>query len=136
LLVIGLGLEEFGGGPDFVGDPTQSAMSERLLVGAPAARHRGRLLRRRRIAGRAILGAHIIALPHALGRVMLFPEGPEQPVEADYTRVINHFDRFGMTGSPRTDFFIGRIWRHSSLIAGGGHDHARQLPEQPLRAPE
>src|SRR5690606_27666178 len=94
------------------------------------------LVRRRRIDGRAILGAHIIALTHTLSGVMLFPEGLEQSFKGNHLGVKDDLDRLCMTGTARADFFISRVWRVATLIADSCNNHARQFPEQPLSAPK
>ena len=97
---------------------------------------RSLLLRGERIDGRAVLGAVIVTLTHALRRVMVFPEHLEQLFIADDARVIHHTYRFSMTGLTGTDFAVGWVRRISSGVARSGAVHARQLPEQAFYAPE
>src|SRR5262252_3935896 len=63
------------------------------------------LLGRGRVDGRAILRADIIALAHALGRVVAFPESLQEPVVADLLRVIDDEHDLGMAGAAAANLF-------------------------------
>ncbi len=135
--MIVLGEIEFARGRDLGGDGAETLRRQRLLV-----------RRLRRVGGlalriaegvdrRAILGADIVALAHALRRVVIFPERLQQLLVGDLLRIEHDQHHFGMTGAARTDLFIGRIGRMSAGIADGGRmDAVAELPELALGAPE
>src|SRR4029077_10767499 len=80
LLVIILGEIKRRRIDDLGGDRPHPFGAERLLVGL-LRRFGGRaLLRRERIDAGAVLGADVVALAHALGRIVAFPERLEQAV--------------------------------------------------------
>src|SRR5690349_12160531 len=68
LLVIVLGVVELAGRDDLGGDRAIALGGEGLLVGRPGGLRRRGLGGVRRIDARAVLGADIVALAHALGR--------------------------------------------------------------------
>src|SRR5947207_9140489 len=88
------------------------------------------------IDGRAVLRAGIVALAHALRRVVAFPENPEQLVVAHDLRVKDHQHHFGVVGQSRAHFIVGRVLRLAAGVADCGRVHAGGLPEQALGAPE
>src|SRR5215472_2550074 len=83
-----------------------------------------------------VLGADVVALPHALGRVVRLPEHLEQIAVGDVLGVEHHPDRLGVTGAAGADFLVRRVRREPALIPDRGRDDAWRLPELPLRAPE
>src|SRR5258705_11372685 len=136
LLMIVLGEIELGRRRDLGGDSAEPFGGQRLLV------HR-----LRRIGGlalriaegvdrRAILGADIVALAHALRRVVIFPERLQELLVGDLLRIEHDQHHFGMTGAARTDLFVARIERMSAAIADGGRmDTFTAFPETALTAP-
>jgi hypothetical protein len=79
----------------------------------------------------------VVALAHALRRIVAFPEGLEQRVVGNLFRIIDHQHHLVVTGAARADFLIGRIGRHPAGIADGGDmDAIAQFPEFALGAPE
>ncbi len=85
----------------------------------------------------AILRARVIALPHALRRIMRFPEQGQQLAEGDFRGVVDHLDHFRVAGHAGADFLIGRIGGSAAGIADGGDVNAiSRLPELALGAPE
>src|SRR5438105_8681698 len=137
LLMIVLGEIEFGRWRDLGGDGAEALRRQRLLV-----------RRLRRVGGlalrvaegvdrRAILGADIVALAHALRRVVIFPERLQALLVGDLLRIKHDQHHFGMTGAARTNLFIGRIGCMSAGIADGGRiDAVAEIPDVPLCAPE
>jgi len=71
---------------------------ERLLVGTDGIRGGGQLGVGRRVDGRAVLGAAVVPLAHALGRVVVLEEHGQQLLVGDLLRVIDHEDRLGVPG--------------------------------------
>ena len=81
--------------------------------------------------------ADVIALPHALRRVVALPEELQQALEGDRGRVIDDAHDFGVARAAAADVLIGRIARRPAGVADGGHiDPVAGLPEFALRAPE
>ena len=84
----------------------------------------------RPVERRAVLGADIVALAHALGRVMSLPERPEQLVVGDLARVVGDEDDLGVAGTAGARLLIGRVGRRAAGVADGGRVDAGQRPEQ------
>src|SRR5205814_898981 len=59
----------------------------------------------------AILRADVVALAHALGRIVAFPERLEQPLVGDFRRVVDHEHHLVVAGAPGADLLIGRVRR-------------------------
>ena len=85
---------------------------------------------------RAVLGPPVIALAHALGGVVVFPERREQILIGDLFGVETHEHDFGMAGPAAANFPVGRIGVVAAGIAHGGAVHALQSPEQAFGAPK
>ena len=137
LLVIVLGIVERFRGGDFGRHLARVArFTHGLLETLKAGARGGILLRRERINGRAILCAVVVALTHALRRVVVLPEDLQQLFVADYRRVIDHAHRFRMPGFAGADFAIGRIRRVTARVASRRAVNAGELPEEALNAPE
>src|SRR4029077_7776040 len=88
------------------------------------------------IDARPVLRAHIIALPHALRRIVALPKHPQQLLVPDRLRIEHNEHDLGVTGRAAAYFSIGRVWRGSCGVATRGRVHARKLPEFPLGTPE
>lgn len=80
----------------------------------------------------AILGAHVVALPVALRRVVVFPEQLQQVVIADQRRVEDDAHDLGMAGIAALDLVVGRVLDVPAGKADLGQPDAFLLPEQPL----
>ena len=85
---------------------------------------------------RAVAGADVVALAHALGRVVGLPEGLEQLLVGDPRRVVGDEDDLGVTGPAGADLLVGRVRRVATGVADGRRHDARELPEILLVAPE
>src|SRR4029077_16606717 len=85
---------------------------------------------------RAVLGAPVVALAHALGRIVVLPEHLEQLLVARLRRVEDHADRLGMTRATRARLLVRRVRRGATLVANRRGPHAGLLPERLLVAPE
>src|SRR5262249_7287373 len=85
---------------------------------------------------RAVLRADVVALTHALGRVMAFPERFQQCFVTRNLRIIDDEYGFGVAAEATAHFFVGRVRCRAAGIADRGHPDTRHLPEHPLRAPE
>jgi hypothetical protein len=83
------------------------------------------------------LRADIVALAHALRRVVVFPKRLEQPRVGNFLRVIDHEHDFVVPGAAGTHFFVGRVRGQATGITDRGDvDAVAELPEFPLGAPE
>jgi hypothetical protein len=134
--VIVLGEEERPGRADLCGDAAQALGVEGLLIGLLRSHRRGGLAVGGHIDPRAVLGADVAALAHALGRVVVLPERLEQGLVGDHARVEDDLHHLGVARATRADLLVGRVRRDPRRIAGGGDIDAGDLPEHPLHAPE
>src|SRR5262252_1945970 len=137
LLMIILGKIEVRGGQDLCRDGTVPSRGERLLV------HRlgslcGRALRGRvHVDAGPVLGADVVALPHALSRVMTLPEGLQQRLVGNLLRVEHNQDDLIVAGLAGTNFLIGGIWGETARVADRRDvNPVPQFPEFPFSAPE
>src|SRR5258706_13812833 len=103
LLVIVLGVVELRRRADFGGDGAKAFLVERLLERFLGSLRRLELLIAVGIDGRAVLRAGIVALAHALRRVVAFPENLEQLVVAHDFRIEYHYHDFSMVRHAAAD---------------------------------
>ena len=129
--------EDVAAGAEFGGDWRAVAVcGEFGVVGGNHLARGGFLRSAREIDGRAVLRADIIALAHALGRVMALKEQFHEVRESDFGGVEDDLDDLGMAGAAGADFFIGRVRGDAASIADTGQPDALGLPEDALGAPE
>src|SRR5262245_23892039 len=85
---------------DLGGDRAEAGLAERARVGV--ARRLGRLALRLAVGvdGRAVLGADVVALAHALRGVVALPEDLQQRVVRDSRRIEHHLHHLGVPGAP------------------------------------
>ena len=83
LLVVVLCIIEGGGGGNLCGDLAKSRSFQASLKGGFAVFGGGKLAGIKCIDAGAVLGAHIVALAHALGRVVALPKDGQQVCVAD-----------------------------------------------------
>src|SRR3984893_6127856 len=132
-----LGEVKLAGGRDLGGDGAEAFCGERLLIGGARRFRRLSLRITKRVDRGAILRADIIALTHALRRVVIFPERFQEQVVGNLFRIEHDQHRLGVTGAARTDLFIGRVLGMTAGVAdSGGVDAIAELPEFSFRAPE
>src|SRR6185312_14714687 len=97
----------------------------------------GALRRREHVNAGAVLRADIVALAHALGRVMIFPERLQQPLVRDFLWIVDHQHDLVVAGTAAANFLVGRIGREAASITDRGDIYGvAKLPELALRAPE
>ena len=84
----------------------------------------------------AVLRADIVALAHALGRVVRLPEHLEQGVVGDFRRVEHDEDHLIVPGAAGADVLVGRVGRVATRIADRRGPYARGFPELAFGAPE
>src|SRR5581483_6616455 len=97
---------------------------------------RGALLRRADVDRRAVLRAHVVALAHALGRVVALPEGAQDLLVGELRGIPDDQHDLGVAGRARADLLVAGVGRVAARVADRGRVDAGQLPEQPLGAPE
>src|SRR5690606_12280389 len=117
LLVVVLGEVEVGGLGHFGGDGAVAGFGEDLLVGV-AGGFGGLLLGVGAVEDRrAVLGADVVALAHALGGVVGLPEDAEQFFVGDFRRVVDDADGFGVARQAAADFLVGGVRGVAALVA-------------------
>src|SRR5581483_715114 len=136
LLVVLLGVVEGPRGRDLGRHRPEPPLAQGRVVGRAGPL---RLLALR-VAGRedrrAVLGADVVALAHALGRIVLLEEGPQEVYITQAPRVEGDEHRLGVAGPARAHLLVGRVRRVAALVADGRRVDAVEAPEQALGAPE
>src|SRR2546430_1251879 len=106
---------------------------------------RERLTRRQRLGElpvgrgvdrRPVLAADVVALSHALGRVVVLPEHLEQVGEGYPGRVVHDLDDLGMPGVAGADLLVRGVRRVPAGVPDRRGDHAGDAPEHLLGTPE
>src|SRR5690606_32607803 len=85
---------------------------------------------------RPVLRAAVAELAVDVGRVDVSPEHLDEFLEADPARVIDHLNRFGMSGPPGRNLRVGGIGGFAVGVTRGGREHAVDLVEGWFHAPE
>src|SRR5260370_9603735 len=136
--MIVLGEIEFAGWRDLRGDGAQTLCRQRLLIGRSGCIGDSALRVADGIDRGTILGANVVALTHALRRVVTFPKRLQELLVRDFLRIESHQHRFGMTGAARTDLLVSGVFGTTAGVAHGGSIDtvAAGFPEFTLRAPE
>src|SRR5699024_11986285 len=83
----------------------------------------------------AILRAHVIALPKALGRIVCFQRHNDQVAQANLFWVVGNFYYLSVVGLTTADFKIGGIWGCATGITDRGGLHAIGFPVHSLISP-
>src|SRR5579863_4356100 len=104
LLVIVLGEIKRRRLADFGGDRAQALGGECLGITRTRSLSLRKLRRRKRINAGAVLRADVVALSHALRRIVTFPESLEQPLVGDFLRIVDDEDDLVVAGMPAADF--------------------------------
>ncbi len=84
----------------------------------------------------AVLGADVVALAHALGRVVDLEEGLDQVGVGDLRRVVDDADGLGVAGPAAADLFVRRMGRRAAGVSDRGGPDAGDLPVDLLGSPE
>src|SRR5262252_7400860 len=137
LLVIVLGEVERRRIEDLRCDRTETPRLELALV----VRFRGlggfALCGRERVDARAVLRAHVVALAHALGRIVVFPECLEQLLVRDLLWVIDHQNHLVVPGAAGANLLVRWVGRVATGVADGGDVNAiTQFPKLAFGSPE
>src|SRR6185312_6400100 len=136
LLVIVLGVKELGRVADFRRDRAVSRGGKPGLISTPGDLGRVPLGPVGHVDRGAILGADIPSLPHALRGIVRLPERLEQILISDLRGIVNHAHHLRVSCLAGTYFLVGGVWSEPTCVADCGRVHPRQLPEEPLHAPE
>ena len=80
--------------------------------------------------------AGVVALSHALRRVVVLPERLEQLLVTHHLRIEHDQDHLGVSREAGAHLLVGGVGREAAGVAGGGAPHARHLPEHALGSPE
>ena len=140
LLVVVLGVVEVAGRGDLGGDPPVARPTELGLELIPYPLRGRQLLRRGGVDRRAVLGADVVALPHALGRVVVLEEGLEQLLVADLGRVVAHVHDLGVPGPSAADLLVRGIgvkppaYPTAVLVTPGVCQNSFSAPQKQPRA--
>src|SRR5262249_10970277 len=121
---------------DLRGDLAVPALLNDRLERRAGRLGRSRLGGGRGVDRRPVLRSDVVALTHALSRVVVLPEDLEQLLVRDLRRVINDLYDLGVSGTPGAGLLVGRVGGEAARVADRGAVDAGRLPEQPLRAPE
>src|SRR5829696_2910775 len=135
LLMVILRIVEFPRALDLGRDLAEPPRLERGLIGIAGGFRGLSLFFARPIDGRAVAGADVVALAHALRRVVGLPEHLEQRVVGNLARIEDDLHRLGMAGQSGAYLLIGWIGRHPADAADCRDPHAGQVPERFLRTP-
>ena len=137
LLVVVLGVVERGRRcvRDLRLDLAVSGLRQHRLV------HRQRRLGDRSLLGvgdddRPVLGPDIVALAHGLGGIVVLPEGLQERLVRDASRVVGDQDHLGVPGLAGAGLSIRRVRRGTAGVADRRRHDAGELPEILLVAPE
>ena len=84
--------------PDLRRDRSEPLGTDHVLVAVGARLGQMQLLRIEHVDRRAVLAAAIVALAHALGGVMAFPEQLQQIAQADEALIPDHPHHLGVAG--------------------------------------
>ena len=135
LLVVFLGVVERApfGWSNLRCDGAVSPIDQHGCVGCRARIGKCSLCFGRPINRTAVLAADIISLAHALSRIVLLPEMPQEFGCGDLGGVVGHEHRFSVSGAPTADFFVRGVRGNS---ANGGGENAGDTPENLLGPPE
>src|SRR5699024_10016061 len=141
LLVLGLGrvvhaVAGLGEREQLGADGAAAGLVQRVLVALRRGAHHLALRAGGPVHGAAVLGAHVVALPHRGGGVVLLPELGEQGAQSPLAAGVDHAHGLGMAGAGGEHLLVGGVRRVPARIARGGGVHAGDLPGDALDAPE
>src|SRR5207249_5415637 len=86
------------------------------------------LLGGERVDARAVLRSDVVALAHALRRVVGLPEDLEHGLVTGGGRIEDGQYDLGVPRPARADLLVGRVGRVPTGVADGGRVHAVRLP--------
>ena len=130
-----LGVVEVRRRQDLGRDLAAAGGGQRGLVALGRGGGGGGLRVGRRVDPGAVLGADVVALAHALRRVVGLPEAREQVLEGDLRRAVDDEHDLVVAGPRGADLLVGRVRRQARGVADGGRVDAGRLPEDAARRP-
>ena len=131
-----LGIVKQGRGQNFTGNRAEARGPQLLCKNGQTGLCSLCLLSPVGVNARAILRAAIVALAHALGRIMAFPKDLQQRLISHTRRIKYYANHFVVSGFSAANLFIGRIWRIAGRIAHHGHPNPVDAPKHPLHSPK
>jgi len=134
--VLGVEVRRLAGGPDLGGDLAEAATGQLLAVDLGQLAGGLLLLGGGPVDRRAVLGAHVVALAHALGGVVDLEELLHQVGVGDDGGVEDDAHGLGVPGAAAADLLVGRVRRAATGVADRGGPDAGELPVDLLGAPE
>ena len=117
LLMVIFGIEELGHGFYLGSDRSKSTRGECRLVEISGNLGQPLLLVAVSVDARSILGAPVVALPHALGRIMALPEQREQIGVGHAIRMKDNPDNFGVACCSTAHLVVCWVLCVSSRVA-------------------
>ena len=123
-------------GGEFGRDRAVAGGREHLLVGVERLFGGGALVIAVVEDQRAVLGADVGALAHALRGVVPLPEQLQQVLVAGLGGVVGDEHDLGVAGAGAADLLVGGVGRRAAGVAHRGRVDAVGFPEDPLGAPE
>src|SRR5690606_28005155 len=126
LLVVGLGVVERARRRQLGGDRAVPGLRQHPPEGILGQLRGPLLLRRGPVDRRAVLRADVVALPVRGGRVVVLPEGLEQPLGVGAGAVVGDEHRLGVPGEARAHLLVRRVGGQPAHVPGRGGYHARQ----------
>src|SRR6478609_1034506 len=134
--VLGVVVRRLAGGADLGGDLADAAAGELLAVGLGQLTRGLLLLGGRPVDRGAVLGADVVALAHALGRVVDLEELLDQVGVGHLGGVEDDPDGLGVAGPAAAHLVVGRVGRAAAGVADRRRPDTGDLPVDLLRAPE
>src|SRR3974390_3681756 len=123
-----LGEIEFGRVENLGEDAAIALIAELLMINRLRGLSRLPLRLLKGVDAGAILSADIVALTHALRRVVALPEGLEQRLVGNLAWIVDHQHHLVVAGAAGADFLIGRIGSPPASVSDrGGVDAVASL---------
>src|SRR3569623_964745 len=136
LLMVVLGIIEGRRRDDFGGDTAATGLLQSVLIGGERSLRRLHLLAVVRVYAGTVLSTDIIALAHALSRIVRLPEQCQQIPVVEHGGIVNHPHHFIVPSEAAAYLPISGVGGEAAGIADQAAVDARHLPEQALRTPE
>src|SRR5262249_52891777 len=114
----------------------EASRAQTLLVRRSRGLRCGLLPRIERVDCRAVLRSDIVALTHALSRIVVLPEYAEQLLVADLFRIVDDEDDLAVPRHPGASLLVSRVRGHAARITDRRRIDPRRAPELALGAPE
>ena len=123
LLVIVFRIVELGSGFYLGGDRPESPRRQLFLVEISRCLGQSALVVGVGVDARPVLGSLVVALAHALGRIVALPEQRQQVAVRDATRLVDDPHHLGVPGRSAAHLQIRRVLRVTSRVADLRQEH-------------